>query len=79
MPLQCTVAKNAFLDGLNSLQNITNINRGRYMASQLNGRTGEPMLINAIINDGVLVVWGVANAEDLKTLEKAFKGSVEVE
>jgi DNA polymerase-3 subunit beta len=24
MPLQCTVAKNAFLDGLNSLQNITN-------------------------------------------------------
>ena len=61
------------------LQNITNAHRGRYMASQLNGRTGEPMLINAQINDGVLVVWGVANAEDLKILEKTFKGSVEVE
>ena len=61
------------------LQNITNASRGRYMASQLNGRTGEPMLINAQINDGILVIWGVANAEDLKTLAESFKGSVETE
>ena len=27
----------------------------------------------------ILVIWGVANGEDLKTLAKAFKGSVEVE
>ena len=61
------------------LQNITNANRGRYMASQLNGRVGEPMLINAQINDGVLVIWGVANAEDLKALATSFKGSVETQ
>ncbi|MGA0899331.1 MAG: hypothetical protein ACO3SO_02870 [Luteolibacter sp.] len=61
------------------LQNITNINRGLYMASQLNGRTGEAMLIDAQINDGSLVIWGVANAEDLQTLAKAFKGTVDVE
>ena len=61
------------------LQNITNVNRGRYLAGQLNGRPGEAVLINAQINDGILVIWGVANGEDLKTLAKAFKGSVEVE
>lgn len=59
------------------LQLITNANRGRFMASQLNGRTGEAMLINQQINDGVLVIWGVATAADLETLAKAFKGSVE--
>ena len=61
------------------LQMITNASRGRYMAGQLNGRPGEAVLINAQINDGILVIWGVANGEDLKTLAKAFKGSVEVE
>lgn len=61
------------------LQNLTNVNRGRYMAAQINGRTGEPVLINAQINDGVLVIWSVANAEDIKTLAKSFKGSVETE
>ena len=61
------------------LQNITNVSRGRYMAAQLNGRTGEVMLIDAQINDGKLVIWGVATAEDLNTLAKAFKGSVDVE
>lgn len=59
------------------LQMITNANRGRYLAAQINGRTGEPVLINAQINDGILVIWGVATAEDLNTLSKAFKGSVE--
>ena len=61
------------------LQMITNANRGRHMAGQLNGRAGEGMMINDTVKDGKLVIWGVANAEDLKTLAKAFKGSVEVE
>ena len=49
------------------------------MAGQLNGRAGEGMLINEVVKDGTLVIWGVANAEDLKVLAKTFKGSVEVE
>ena len=61
------------------LKNITNANRGRYFAGQINGRAGEGMLINEQVNDGILVIWGVANAEDLKTLASTFKGSVEVD
>lgn len=61
------------------LQLMTNANRGRFMASQLNGRTGEAMLINQQVNDGVLVIWGVATAADLETLAKAIKGSVETQ
>lgn len=61
------------------LQTITNANRGRFFAGQLNGRAGEAVMINETVNDGILVIWGVANAEDLKTLAAAFKGSVELE
>ncbi len=61
------------------LEMVTNANRGRMMAGQLNGRAGEGMLINEVVKDGTLVIWGVANAEDLKALAKTFKGSVEVE
>ena len=61
------------------LQMVTNAERGRFMASQLNGRIGEAMLINEQVNDGLLVIWGVANVDDLKILGKAFKGSVEIE
>jgi len=61
------------------LQLITNAQRGRFMASQLNGRAGEAMMINEQVNDGILVIWGVATAADLQTLAKAFKGSVETQ
>lgn len=61
------------------LQLITNANRGRFMASQLNGRTGEAMLIDQQVNDGVLVIWGVATAADLEVLAKTYKGSVETQ
>ena len=61
------------------LQMITNAHRGRFMTSQLNGRTGDAMMINQQVDDGMLVIWGVATAEDLKTIAKAFKGSVEID
>lgn len=61
------------------LQLITNAHRGRFMASQLNGRTGEAMLIDQQVNDGVLVIWGVATAADLEVLAKTYKGSVETQ
>lgn len=64
---------------IEKLQMVTNANRGRYMASQINGRAGEAMIINEQVNDGVLVIWGVATAADLETLAKTLKGSVETE
>ena len=60
------------------LQHITNASRGRYMGSQLNGRAGEAMIIDAQVNDGILIIWGVATDADLEILSKTLEGAVEL-
>lgn len=61
------------------LQLITNAQRGRFIAPQINGKPGEAMLIDEQVNDGVLVIWGTATAADLEVLAKTLKGSVETQ
>jgi len=56
----------------NRLRVLTNANQGRWIAAQLNGRVVDAMIIDAPVNDGVLVIWNGVTAGDIATLEKAL-------
>lgn len=58
---------------------ISNANRGKWIAAQLNGRSSGAVMINEQVDDGILVIWSTATLADLATLEKALPGTVEVE
>ena len=51
---------------------ITNTNQRRWMIANLNGRIVDGVVIDRQVDDGVLVVWKGATAEDLVLLDKAL-------
>ncbi len=59
------------------LQLVTNANQGRWMAAQLNGRVVDCTIVDAPVDDGVLVIWNGVTAADIDTLEKALKRTKE--
>ncbi|MDX1679554.1 MAG: hypothetical protein R3242_02380 [Akkermansiaceae bacterium] len=61
------------------LQHITNVHRGKYLAAQLNGRPGEAVIIDAQVNDGILMIWGAATDADLEILAETLEGGVELQ
>ncbi len=54
------------------LTHITNANRGKWLAAQVNGRPVDEVIINDTVNDGMLVIWNNLTMADIETLEKAL-------
>lgn len=54
------------------LSAITNTNQQRWMIANLNGRIVDGVVIDKQVDDGVLVVWKGATAEDVILLDKAL-------
>lgn len=54
----------------NRLAAITNANQGRWMISQINGRVVDGIMIDAQVNDGVLVIWKGVTLADIAVLDE---------
>ena len=54
------------------LSAITNINQGRWLISQLNGRVVDGVLIDKQIDDGFVVVWKGATLADIKVFDASL-------
>ena len=59
------------------LSALTNINQGKWLVAQVNGRLVDAVIIDQPINDGVLVVWKGITLADLSIFDKATKRSGE--
>ena len=56
----------------NRLAAITNVNQGRWMIAQVNGRVVDGLLIDKTVNDGKLVVWKGITLADIALLDKSL-------
>lgn len=56
----------------NRLVAMSNVNQGRWMIAQINGRVLDGVLIDKQIDDGVLVIWKGVTLADLAVLDEAF-------
>lgn len=57
----------------NRISALTNVNQGRWMISQVNGRVVDGVLIDRPVTDGKLVIWKGVSLADLEILDKEFK------
>lgn len=51
---------------------LTNMNQGRWMISQINGRVVDGVTIDGQISDGKLVIWKGVKMADIDLLDKEF-------
>lgn len=51
---------------------ITNINQGRWMIAQMNGRVVDGVLIDKQIDDGFVVIWKGATLADINVFDAAL-------
>ncbi len=58
--------------GTKRLFAITNVNQGRWMISQVNGRVVDGLLIDKPVNDGLLVIWKGVTLADITILDETF-------
>ncbi len=56
----------------NRLAAITNVNQGRWMIAQVNGRAVHGLLIDKTVNDGLLVAWKGITLADIATLDESL-------
>lgn len=56
---------------------LTNINQGKWLVAQVNGRIVDAVIIDQPINDGMLVVWKGITLADLSIFDKSTKRSGE--
>ena len=54
---------------VNRLAAITNVNQGRWMISQINGRVVDGIMIDQQVNDGILVIWKGITLGDIALLD----------
>ncbi|MGD7653203.1 MAG: hypothetical protein ACQCXQ_08310 [Verrucomicrobiales bacterium] len=54
------------------LSAITNVNHGKWLLAQVNGRVVDGVLIDSTIDDGVLVVWRNVTLQDIAALDETF-------
>jgi hypothetical protein len=59
------------------LSALTNINQGKWLVAQVNGRIVDAVIIDQPINDGVLVVWKGITLADLSIFDKSTNRSGE--
>lgn len=51
---------------------VTNVNQGRWMITQLNGRVVDGVIIDKQISDGRLVVWSGVTLQDIELLNLQY-------
>lgn len=51
---------------------VTNINQGRWLIAQMNGRVVDGVLIDKQIDDGFVVVWKGATLADINVFDDSF-------
>ncbi len=51
---------------------VTNVNQGRWMITQLNGRVVDGVIIDKQISDGRLVVWSGVTLQDIALLDQQY-------
>lgn len=51
---------------------ITNVNQGRWMISQINGRVVDGVLIDQQIDDGFVIIWKGATLADINVFDDAL-------
>jgi hypothetical protein len=56
---------------------LTNINQGKWLVAQVNGRIVDAVIIDQPINDSILVVWKGITLADLSIFDKSTKRSGE--
>lgn len=59
------------------LSALSNINQGKWLVAQVNGRLVDAVLVDQPINDGVLVVWKGITLADLSAFDETIKRSGE--
>ncbi|HSP41797.1 MAG TPA: hypothetical protein VLO11_02900 [Luteolibacter sp.] len=58
--------------GANRLSALTAVNQGRYLLAMVNGRAADAVMVDAQIEDGVLVIWRGLNLADIESLDAAL-------
>lgn len=51
---------------------VSNVNQGRWLVAQINGRLVDGVLIDKPVNDGMLVIWKGATLNDVKLFDAAM-------
>ncbi len=51
---------------------VTNVNQGRWMITQLNGRVVDGVVIDKQVEDGRLVVWSGVTLQDIALLDQQY-------
>jgi hypothetical protein len=51
---------------------VTNVNQGRWMIAQLNGRIVDGVIIDKQISDGRLVIWSGVTLQDIALLDQQY-------
>jgi hypothetical protein len=58
--------------GANRLSALTAVNQGRYLLAMVNGRAVDAVMVDAQIEDGVLVIWKNLNLADIESMDAAL-------
>jgi hypothetical protein len=59
-------------EAANRLAAVTNVNQGRWMITQLNGRIVDGVLIDKQVNDGFIVIWKGATLADIALFDDSL-------
>ncbi len=51
---------------------VTNVNQGRWMIAQMNGRVVDGVFIDQVITDGIVVVWKDVTLADIKVFDDSL-------
>jgi len=51
---------------------VSNMNQGRWLVAQMNGRVVDAVIIDKGINDGLLVIWKGATLNDVQLFDAAM-------
>lgn len=54
------------------LNSVTNMNQGRWLLAQVNGRVADGVMIDQPVSDGMIVVWKDVTAEDIALFEESL-------
>jgi hypothetical protein len=57
-------------NALNRLDALTNLNQGKWLLSQINGRVVDGVLIDKQVTDGVLVIWKGVTLADIAVFDE---------
>jgi hypothetical protein len=57
---------------------ITSNSQGKRLVAMMNGHVVDVVIINAQVNDGIMVIWHGITSADLTTLDKSFPRTIDL-